>query len=317
MAFQQKSKLIFGVLLSFFVMGGVQPLVSYAAPCLTTPSDPPGGVQGATVQTFIDLGVDPNVTCIENSLWTDPAGFTLGLFITGNEGQGGTPDPTVLGFDNSTTLVGNGNARDFFWVQDEGNVITFPGSPDVNGAITGGRPSQGLIWDLGGPANQAVVFVQVDHGPLPGEVLESTAWLGTSPNVLDDSAWTQAFLDHVYLQGWSPDPNISDGFVAVYRLPNNQTFQFVSVTHGGPGAVNRDGDDEIDAVGGLNFTGGCVDCPLVPEPSTWLLHGSGLIGLAAWRWFSPRGKRCQASEIKGPAWASIHQAGFVMLRYDK
>ena len=276
------ASLVVGVLVMTAVPQTVQ-----AAPCLA--SGDPTVVQGASVATFQSLGINPAVTCIENSLWTDPAGFTFGTFVTGAEGQGGTPNPTVLDFNGATTAVGNANARDFFWVQDTGNTIVFPGSPDVNGPITGGRPSQGLIWNLGGPANQAVVFVQVDHGPLPGEVLENTAWLGTSANTTLDSAWTQAFLDHVYLQGWSPDPNIADGFVAVYRLPGGATFQFVSVTHGGPGAVHRDADNEIDAVGGLNVSGGCVTCivdgvGVVPEPATWLLLGSGLAGLFALRY---------------------------------
>ena len=111
----------------------------------------------------------------------------------------------------------------------------------------------------------------VDHGPVPQEVLENTAWLSN-----DQVSWTQAFLAHVYGAGWSPDPNISDGFVAVYTAADpTATFKFVSVTWGGPGAVQRDGDNEIDAVGGLTAEGGGVGG--APEPASlaaaWVRSG--------------------------------------------
>jgi hypothetical protein len=249
---------------------GVTVTSAFAA-CLTTPTDQVGNVQfGATVQTFINLGINPNTTCIENALWTDPAGFTLGTYVKGAEGMGGTPNPLVLNYNGATvngTLAGNANARDFFWVQDTGNQGTF------NGAI-GGAPSQGIVWNLGGQANQVAVFVQVDHGPVPQEVLENTAWLSNNPNAAD-GGWTQASLVHVYGFGWSPDPNIADGFVAVYQLPSAQTFQYVSVSWGGPGAIHRDGDNEIDAVGGLTFEGGGVGAS-VPEPSPLMLFAAAL-----------------------------------------
>jgi hypothetical protein len=253
-----------------------------AATCLTTPTDTVGNpIFGATVQTFINLGIDPTTTCIENGLWTDPAGFILGDYVKGGEGLGGTPNPTVLGYDGSSLggFAANANGRDFYWVQDTGNTITF--SP----GIAGGRPSQGIVWDLGGQANQAAVFVQVDHGPVPQEVLENTAWLSNDPNAAD-SGWTQALLTHVYGAGWSPDPNISDGFVAVYTLPGGATFRYVSVTHGGPGAIHRDGDNEIDAVGGLTAGGGGVGGGGgVPEPGsvTLMAIGTGMLAMGARR----------------------------------
>ncbi len=240
----------------------------------------PTNILGATVATFQSLGVDPASTCITNSLFTDPSGFALGNYIKGAEGKGGTPNPNTFNWNGATvdgTFAGNANSRDLFWVQDSGSRTTFG-----QGAFAGGSPSQGIIWDLGGQANQAVVFVQVDHGPLPSEVLENTAWLSNDPNA-PDSGWTQALLDTVYLQGWSPDPVVADGFVPVYRLPGNQTFRYVSVSWEGPGSLGPTGsENEIDAVGGLTFQGGGLnEITSLAEPGSFgfLLLGMVLIGL--------------------------------------
>jgi hypothetical protein len=241
-----------------------------AAPCLTNGADQVGNpVFGATVQTFINLGINPNTTCIENGLWTDPSGFSLGTYIKGAEVSGFDTNPTCLGcygIDPPGMEALRANSRDFHWVQDNGNQGVFNG-------VTGGAPSHGIVWDLGGQANQAVVFVYVDHGPVPQEVLENTAWLSNDPNAAD-AGWTQASLTHVYGAGWSADPNIADGFVAVYQLPNSATFRYVSVTWGGPGSAWQDGDNEIDAVGGLTESGGGL---VIPEPSSMLLLASGAL----------------------------------------
>lgn len=248
-----------------------------AGPCLITPSSTVGNaVFGATVQTFINLGIDPNTTCIENGDWSDPAGFSLGTYVKGAEGVGFGYDPTSLGaYNGAGSAAANANGRDFYWVQDT--------SANANpGGAVGSSPTSGIIWDLGGQANQVAVFVFVDHGPVPGEVLENTAWLSNDPNAAA-AGWTQASLVHVYGGGWSPDPNIADGFVAVYQLPSAATFQYVSVTWGGPGAIVRDGDNEIDAVGGLNFEGGGLGGTEVPEPATISLLAAALVGLGSLR----------------------------------
>jgi len=192
---------------------------SMAAPCLTNSADPVGNpVFGATVGTFVGLGITPGngtggTTCIENGLWTTPTGFGLGSYIKGADGSGIGVNNTVLGSYSQpfpTGIADAANHLDHGWVQDT--------SANANPLGTvGGPPSTGIVWDLGGQANQVAVFVFVDHGPVPGEVLENTAWLSNDPNAAD-AGWTQASLVHVYGAGWEADPTISDGFVAVYQL---------------------------------------------------------------------------------------------------
>lgn len=248
---------------------------SFAAACLTAPADQVGhSVFSATVNTFIGLGIDPNVTCIENGTWSDPSGFNLGSYVKGAEGFGTGLNNTVLGsYDGSGSIAANANARDHAWVQDT--------SPNANPKGTvGSAPSKGIVWDLGGQANQLAVFVFVDHGPVPGEVLENTVWLSNDPNAADGD-WIQASLVHVYGDGWDPGNVVSDGFVAVYQLPDAATFRYASVTWGGPGAIVRDDDNEIDAVGGLTFGGGGL--LQVPEPGSLALAGLALAGIASTR----------------------------------
>lgn len=249
-----------------------------ALTCLAGSSTTVGNpVFGATIGTFEGLGINPATTCIGNEVWAPPSGFTLGSYVKGAETSGTTTNPNVLGAYSieGNDFPGHANGLDHKWVQDNGNQI------DFGGGILGGRPSQGIIWDLGGPANKAVVFVMVDHDPVPGEVLENTAWLSNDPDAAD-GAWTQAILKEVHGGGWAGDPVISDGFVAVYELPGGATFRYVSVTWGGPGAVQRDGDNEIDAVGGLTVEGGGLGTD-VPAPMSLALLGGALAGLGAMR----------------------------------
>ncbi|MCD6681874.1 MAG: hypothetical protein LT102_14715 [Burkholderiaceae bacterium] len=96
-------------------MGAATP-ASIAA-CLTAPSDQVGNsIFGATVQTFINLGIDPSTTCIENSVWTNPANFGLGTYVKGAEGTGFATDPTTLGaYALGGSAAANANALDFGW----------------------------------------------------------------------------------------------------------------------------------------------------------------------------------------------------------
>ncbi|MCR4288387.1 MAG: PEP-CTERM sorting domain-containing protein, partial [Deltaproteobacteria bacterium] len=221
------------------------------------------------IGTGTTLGGD--VYNVDDGLFVDPTGFALGTYISGADGQGWSDTPTNFNYCYGCgTGVGNGNARDFYWLHDQANWAYIDG-------VWGGNPVNGLQFDLGGQANKVVVFPSIDHGPLPEEALEHTVYLSN-----DLLAWTRATLETAYQEGWSPDPNIADGWVGVYSGAPSTTWRYASVVHGGASSLITDGDTEIDAVGGLTESGGGVN---VPEPATALLLGAGFAGLALVRRF--------------------------------
>ncbi|MCK5662916.1 MAG: PEP-CTERM sorting domain-containing protein, partial [Thiotrichaceae bacterium] len=121
-------------------------------------------------------------------------------------------------------------------------------------------------------ATKAAVFNTIDHGPLPGEAIESTVYLSN-----DKITWTQGVTERVWLEGIYSDTSVLwDGFGYAVGTGTNDTFRYASVIWGGPGALISDGDNEINAIMGLT---GDFTQHTVPEPSILALFSLGLAGL--------------------------------------
>jgi len=199
---------------------------------------------------------------IHNGLWTDPLGLIYGKVLSGSEESGYTYDPTTLAYTILGPTTTEGDARDWYWVHDAGG-----NAADYH---------TGILYDLGGLADQLVVFPIIDHGPLPQEADEYDVWFSN-----DLVNWTEGTLTDLYDQGWSPDPNVADGWTTVWTAPFGQ-FRYASVAWGNPGNPDasylyEDGDAEIDAVAGL--VNGQPVSP-VPEPGTLFLLGAGILPIA-------------------------------------
>ena len=247
--------------------------VQAASAALITNPDDPGSWQGANVGTFAQLYYGSNTLAnrqlvVDNNLLDDgifnAAGFSAATLIAGGATAGfsipvnGNPYNYGIG----GTVATAANSIDNLWFQSNGKVGE-------------------TVFDLGFQASKVAVFAAVDHGPLPQETIESTVYL--SNNQVD---WFLAVVQRVWLQGHLADgtPNTWDGYwdgftYAVGLSDPTQTFRYASIIHGGPSALINDGDDEINGLLGLR--GDFTPDPgnEIPEPTSILLIGMGLLGL--------------------------------------
>jgi hypothetical protein len=233
--------------------------------------------QGAGVGTFATLYYGSNTLANRQAVVTnqllddgifDPTGYIAGTLKTGAgysvNGSGGCSSDLTgtgsLAYSIGGVATTNANTVDNCWIQSSGTI---------------GQ----TVFDLGFQATKAAVFNTIDHGPLPQEAIESTVYLSN-----DEINWTQGVVERVWLEGFQSNLGILwDGFVYAVGTGTNQTFRYASVTWGGPGALINDGDDEINAIMGLqgNLTG-CGGpnnpCPM-PEPGALGLISLSLAGL--------------------------------------
>lgn len=239
---------------------------SASAALVTDPNDARSW-QGASVGTFAQLYYGSNTAVtrqqvIDNQLLDDgifdPTGYTPSTMIQNLNGIGSGYSLDTTGTGSYGYAAGGdplvaGSAVDEKWVQTSGKVGD-------------------AIWDLGFQATKAAVFNTIDHGPLPLEAIESTVYLSN-----DKVNWTTAKVERVWLEGFKSNTGILwDGFVYAVGTGTSDTFRYASITWGGPGALQADGDNEINGILGTqaDFT------PQVPEPSTALMAALGLCGIA-------------------------------------
>jgi len=85
---------------------------------------------------------------------------------------------------------------------------------------------------------------------MPLEAIESTVYLSN-----DLVTWTAAVVQRVWLEGFMPNLGIQwDGFVYAVGTGTSATFRYASIIHGGPGALQSDGDNEINGIMGARAT---------------------------------------------------------------
>ncbi|MBI5512270.1 MAG: putative metal-binding motif-containing protein [Deltaproteobacteria bacterium] len=190
------------------------------------------------------------------------------------------------------------NALDFRWGQslrsfDDGTFVpdgvgpgmSIPGHDCDRGDNCGYAPWRGKIFDLLGDSNRVAVFPITDHTTDSClEAFEYSVYLTDDPMSRelapegrpDSSRWNRAVMIRAFTEGWTrggtdpsmPSPRgnyLADSPTLVWALPCGVTFRYVSLVPGNYGSPDvacrfNSGDDELDAVAGLNEDNTAV-CP--------------------------------------------------------
>lgn len=272
--------------LTVLIAGLVLAQTASAAP-VSDPNDPRSW-QGATVGTFAQLYYGSNTPAnrtlvTSNQLLDDGyfngSGYTGASLIKYN-GVDTVANPGYGTYGTSLDQPGSSNGSDGTYNYDYSGIGAAFGGNAIDQHWTQTDSVVGnSIWDMGFGASKAAIFNTIDHGPLPYEAIESTVYLSN-----DKITWTQAVTERVWLEGIYGDTSVVwDGFVYAVGTGTSATFRYASIIWGGPGALQADGDNEINGVLGLkeDFT----PTAAIPEPETYamLLAGLGLLGFAARR----------------------------------
>ena len=147
---------------------------------------------------------------------------------------------TVLGGNNNTGIHTNPASYAGYVLPDTVNPATSGNWPDYRWIHeTGGDFT---VWDMGSDVSSVDLFPAIDHGPIPGEALETTLYgaaLATGP-------WTvQGNITTIWDKGFNA-ANISDDYVSRWVFPS--AFRYFAAEAGGLRAQVNDGDTEIDAL---------------------------------------------------------------------
>lgn len=226
--------------------------------------------QGATVGTFAQLYYGSN-TLANRQLVVDNHLLDDGIFDTSTGIEANLIK--CIGCSGSAGYSTDSTGTGSYGYGIGGDVIV-GGSHIDNLWVQTGNGVGNAVWDLGTSASKAAIFNTIDHGPLPLEAIESTVYLSN-----DMVNWTQAVTERVWLEGFKSNTGILwDGFTYSVGTANNSAFRYASIIWGGAGALQADGDNEINGV--MAIGNDFHPITTAPEPSALVLLTLGLMGIA-------------------------------------